>query len=38
MKQHTAEELESMPVKDVESYYKELHTEHAKKGINPLFL
>ena len=38
MKQYTAEELKSMSVKDIESYYEELHIAHAKKEVNPIFL
>jgi len=33
MKQHTAEELKTMHVNDIESYYEKLHSMHTKKVI-----
>lgn len=38
MKQHTAEELKSMSIEDITSYYEKLHSIYATKELNPLFL
>ncbi len=38
MKKHTAEELKSMSLKEIEAYYEKLHKFHATKELNPIFL
>jgi hypothetical protein len=38
MKQHTADELKSMNIEDITSYYEKMHSLYATKEINPIFL
>ena len=38
MKQHTSEELKSMSITDIESYYEKMHSLYATKELNPTFL